>query len=60
MKQLDLELYPPNEDFIGKVISESPYVKILGPIRWSVKYGLTALAQVDSFTCFVALKEKRD
>ncbi len=58
MKQLELEFYPPNRDFIGKVIREDPYVKILGPIEYSMKWSsLVAVAQVEGSICIVALKE---
>ena len=58
MKQLELEFYPPNKDYIGKVISEGPYVKILGPVEYSMHYhSLVAVAQVEGSLCVIALKE---
>ncbi len=57
MKQLELELFPPNRDYIGKVIREDPYVKVLGPIEWSMHWdSLVAVAQVEGSICIVALK----
>jgi len=58
MNQIELELYIPNTDYIGKIISEEPYVKILGPIRWSGKYkSLVVLAQVETLLCFITINE---
>ncbi len=57
MTQLELELYEPITDYIGKVITDEPYVKILSPIRWSTKHRtFTALAQVEFMLCTIALK----
>ena len=58
MIQLQLELYKPNTAYLGKVIREDPYVKILGPIEWNEKFNcLAAVAQVESSICIVAIKE---
>lgn len=59
MRQLDLELFPPNRDYIDVVIQEEPrYVKILGPITWSSHWGgFVALAQVDSCLCTISMRE---
>ena len=58
MTQLELELYKPNVDYIDKVIHEEPYVKIMGPIRWSAKHRcFSALAQVECFLCIISLNE---
>lgn len=60
MKQLELELYPPNRDYIDKVICENPYVKIFGPIEWSTKWdSLVAVAQVEGSICIIAVKETK-
>lgn len=59
MEQLELELIPPNRDYVGKVISEEPYVKILGSIEWSGKHkSLVAVAQVETMLCVIAVKQK--
>ena len=40
-----------------QVISENPYVKILGDVTWSDDYeAFTALAQVESMLAIVSLK----
>jgi len=57
--QLDLELFPKNLDYDGKVISEEPYVKIMGAITWSGYWeSLVAVAQVESAVCVISVKEK--
>ncbi len=59
MSQLELELYPPNKDYIDVVIREDPYVKILGPVEWSTKWdSLVAVAQVEGSICIVSLTER--
>jgi hypothetical protein len=57
-KQLELELQPPIMDFIGKVIREEPYVKILGPVEWSMDWkSLVAVAQVENSICIISLRQ---
>ena len=58
MRQLELELQPPILDYIGKVIREEPYVKILGPVKWSMYWkSLVAVAQVEGSICIIALRQ---
>ncbi len=61
MRQLDLELSPPNRDYIDVVIQEEPrYVKILSEITWSSYWGsLVAVAQVDNCLCTISVRETR-
>lgn len=50
------DLFVPPDLYRDKVISEEPYVKILGDIGWSSDYEcLTALAQVESCLCIISL-----
>lgn len=54
---LQLDLFVDPDAYIDKVISEEPYVKILGQIGWSPYWNCwAALAQVESSLCFVSLK----
>ena len=56
---LQFDLFVPPDMYRDKVISEEPYVKILGDVGWSYEHGcFTALAQVNSCLCFIALKIK--
>lgn len=53
------DLFVPPNLYRDKVVSEEPYVKILGDIGWSYDYQcLTALAQVESCLCIVSFKFK--
>ncbi len=57
MLQFDLFVDP--DAYKDKIISEEPYVKILGEIGWSPKHhSFAAVAQVDMMICLVALRIK--
>jgi hypothetical protein len=54
---IQFDLFVPPDLYRDKVISEEPYVKVLGDIGWSHDYQcLTALAQVESCLCIVSFK----
>ncbi len=59
--QMELELFPPNREYIDVVIQEEPtYIKIMSAITWSGYWGsLVAVAQVNNCLCTIALKEVR-
>ena len=58
---LQFDLFVPPDMYRDKVISEEPYVKILGDVGWSYKHGcFAALAQVNSCLCFIGLRIKHD
>jgi len=60
MRQLELELRPKDLSYIDVVIREDPYIKILGPVEWSMCWNaLVAVAQVNGIICIVSLKERR-
>ena len=54
---IQFDLFVPPDLYRDKVISEEPYVKVLGDIGWSSDHQcLTALAQVESCLCIVSLR----
>lgn len=60
MKQLELELFEPRTDLIGVVISEDPYVEILGPVTWSMEHNsLVAVARVENVLAVIAVNERK-
>lgn len=56
---LQLDLFVKPDQFKNQVISEEPYVKILGEVGWSYKHhSWAAVAQVNNSICFIALRLK--
>ena len=59
MRQFELEFLDDPSAWDNKVIKEEPYVRILGKVGWDHRYqSYTAVAQVDTMICIVALKLK--
>ncbi len=56
---IQFDLFVPPDLYRDKVVSEEPYVKVLGDIGWSHDHQcLTALAQVESSLCIVSFRMK--
>ncbi len=56
MRQLELSLLADPGQWDGHVISQEPYVKILGSVGWSaMDRSYIAAAQVESTLCVVAV-----
>lgn len=56
---LQFDMFVPHDAYQDEVISEEPYVKILGDIGWSYKHHcFAALAQVNNSLCIVSLRLK--
>ena len=54
---IQYDLFIDRSEYRDQVISEDPYVKVLGNIGWSpIHHQYAALAQVDSALCVVGLR----
>ncbi len=58
---VQFDLFVDQDQWHDKVISEKPYVKIMGKVGWSTDYHCwAAVAQVESAICVVGLRLKEN